>query len=111
MASRLTHAAALALGRAPALKRIPVMRLLAMAEFTVLTRQHIADRLTPDERRRVLALVRKGRGRPSQLSHADRDELRSLIAKAEPRLLAGEAVEAISPVPLPRRLVYGRRHA
>jgi hypothetical protein len=32
-----------------------------------------------------------------------------LVAKLEPRLLIGEAVERLSPVPLPQRLVYGGR--
>jgi hypothetical protein len=30
-----------------------------------------------------------------------------LIAKMEPRLFAGATVEKLSPLPLPRRLLYG----
>jgi hypothetical protein len=56
-----------------------------------------------------VALVRAGRGRPSNLRRAERQELQDLVAKLEPRLLAGEAVDRLSPVPLPQRLVYGRR--
>jgi hypothetical protein len=66
-------------------------------------------RLTPGERRRLLALVRRGRGRPSRLRRSERDELARLVAKLEPRLLAGTAIDKLSPVPLPNRLVHGRR--
>ncbi len=105
----LSRTVAVAASKTPGLKRLPLLRLLAAAEVVVLARDHI-QRLTPEERHRVLELVRLGRGRPSNLSEADHEELTALIAKAEPRLLAGEAVDAISPVPLPRRLVYGRRN-
>jgi hypothetical protein len=95
---------------APGVRRVPVVKLLAAAELAVLTRHHV-QRLTVAERRRVLELVRRGRGRPSNLNEAERQELSELVARAEPRLLAGHAVNAFSPVPLPRRLVYGRRSA
>ena len=104
---RLVRTLARASAKAPGIKRLPVLKLLAAAEVAVLARDHV-QRLTPGERRRVLALVRIGRGRPSHLTQADREELSALVAKAEPRLLAGEAVDALSPFPLPRRLVYGR---
>jgi hypothetical protein len=90
------------------LRRVPVLRLLAAAEVAVLARDHLR-RLTPGERRRLVALLRTGRGRPSNLSEGDRDELAGLVAKVQPRLLAGEAAERLSPVPLPRRLLYGPR--
>src|SRR5579875_1446689 len=109
MASNLlTRTVAAAASKTPGLKRLPVLKLLAAAEVAALARDHI-QRLTPEERHRVLELIRLGRGRPSNLSEDEREELTTLIAKAEPRLLAGEAVDAMSPVPLPRRLVYGRR--
>jgi hypothetical protein len=107
-ASVLVRTLARAAAKAPGLKRLPMVKLLAAAEVAVLARDHV-QRLTPAERRRVLELVRIGRGRPSRLTQADREELSALVAKAEPRLLAGEAVDALSPFPLPRRLVYGRR--
>lgn len=108
--NRLTRTVAHAAAKAPGVKRLPVGKLLAAAEVAVLARDHV-QRLTPQERRRALALIRQGRGRPSKLSEADREELSALVAKAEPRLLAGEAVDALSPIPLPKRIVYGRRHA
>jgi hypothetical protein len=104
VARSLTGAA----GRVPGLRRVPVARLLAAAEVAMLARDHVA-RLSPEERRRTLELIRLGRGRRRNLSPAERDELGRLIAKMEPRVLAGEAVERLSPVPLPPRLVHGRR--
>ena len=103
-----THAIAHGASRVPGLKRLPVLKLIAIGEIALLAREH-AVKLTGDERRRLLALVRKGRGRRSRLSPDERDELAQLLAKAEPRLFAGAAVDKLSPVPLPRRLVRGRR--
>jgi hypothetical protein len=102
-------AAALA-ARIPGLKRLPVMKLIAIGEIALLARSH-AMKLEADERRRLVALVRKGRGRRSKLSAEEREELSKLVAKAEPRLFAGLVADKLSPVPLPRRLVRGRRRA
>jgi hypothetical protein len=93
----------------PGLKRIPVLKLLAIAEVLLLARDHILW-LTPPERRRFLELIRLGRGRRRNLSDVERLELATLIAKMEPRLFAGETVDRLSPLPLPRRLLYGPRH-
>jgi hypothetical protein len=92
--------------RIPGLRRLPVFKLLAVGEIVLLARSHLR-RLTPDERRRFIALMREGRGRPRNLSQSERDELGALVAKAEPRVLAGTALQKLSPVPLPRRLVHG----
>jgi len=94
--------------RVPALKRVPVLKLLSAAEVALLARDHVM-RLNRQERGRVVELVRIGRGRRRNLSEAEREELATLVAKVEPRLLAGLAVEKLSPLPLPRRLVYGPR--
>jgi hypothetical protein len=92
----------------PGLRRIPVVKLLSVAEVGLIARDHLL-RLTPQERRRLFVLIRAAHGRRSNLSPAERDELAELVAKLEPRLLAGAAVERLSPVPVPRRLVEGRR--
>ena len=83
-----------------ALRRIPLARLLAAAEVLVVARQHYL-KLAPDERRRFLTLIRRGRGRPSNLSKKERMELAALIAKAEPRLFAQLIVERLAGVKLP----------
>jgi hypothetical protein len=92
----------------PGLRRIPILRLLALAEIAVLAREHIS-KLEPAEWRRVAELIKVGRGRPSNLSARQRRELQELVAKAEPRLFAGEAVEKLAPVRVPKRLLYGSK--
>jgi hypothetical protein len=103
-----TQAIAHGVNRIPWLKRLPVLKLIAIGEIALLARVH-ATKLTAPERRRLIELVRKGRGRPSKLSPDERDELAVLVAKAEPRLFAGSIADKLSPVPLPRRLVRGPR--
>jgi hypothetical protein len=85
-----------------------VLKLLAVAEILVLAHDHLV-KLEPEERRRVVELLRRGRLRPSTLSTTERDELAALVAKAEPRLFAGAAADKLSPIRLPRRIVHGPR--
>jgi hypothetical protein len=86
------------------LRGLPILKLLAVAEVAILARNHVA-KLNRDERRRLLELVRRGR----RLSGPEREELAKLVAKMEPRLFAGLVADKLSPVPLPRRLVRGRK--
>lgn len=95
------------LGGARALRKVPVARLLALAEVAILVREHIY-RLEPQERHRLAELIMQGRGRPSSLSARERRELTSLVAKTEPRGLLNEAVEKVTGVPVSRRR-RGRR--
>jgi len=96
------------LTRVPGLRRLPMLKLLAIAEIAMLARDHLG-RLEPHERRRLVELVRKGRGRRDSLPEEERAELAALVAKAEPRLFAGLAADKLSPVPLPKRFVHGKR--
>lgn len=91
----------------PGLRRLPLFKLLSIAEIGILAADHV-KRLEPDERRRLVELVRLGRGRTGNLSAAEREELAGLVAKTEPRLFAGLAADKLSPVPLPKRFVHGR---
>jgi hypothetical protein len=93
--------------RVPGVRRLPVFRLLAIGEIALLARDHVS-KLDPGERRRLLTLVRKGKGRTRGLSVDERDELQRLVAKAEPRLFVGTAADKLSPVPLPQRFREGR---
>jgi hypothetical protein len=104
----VTKSLGAAAGHVPGVRRLPVLKLLAVAEIGLLARDHLR-RLSPAERRRLLELVRIGRGRPSNLTRSERDELAALVAKLEARRLAGEAADRLSPVPLPRRVVRGAR--
>jgi len=96
----LSKTVARASRRVPGLRRIPMLKLLAVAELVILAHEH-ATKLDPNERRRLVALVRLGRGRSRNLKPAERHELRELIAKAQPRLFVGNAADKLSPVPLP----------
>jgi hypothetical protein len=106
----VTHTLGRATERVPGLRRIPVVKLLSVAEIALLTRDHVS-RLSGSERRRLVGLVRVGRGRRSRLTDAERDELEGLLAKLGPRELFGDAVDRLSPVPLPRRVLYGKRRS
>jgi hypothetical protein len=87
---------------------VPVIGLLTAAEVAKLARSHFA-RLAPAERRRLLALAAQMRGGSGALSEAERAELGALVAKLEPRAFAGSAADRLSPVPVPKRLLYGPR--
>ncbi len=93
--------------KVPGLRRLPAATLIEIGEIILLAREHLG-KLEPHERRRVVALMRIGRGRTRRLTQAQRNELMYLVAKAEPRLFFGLAADRLAPVPLPRRVVFGR---
>jgi hypothetical protein len=93
-----------------ALRRIPVMKLLAMGEVVLLARDHVT-KLDHDERHRLVELLRIGRGRTRNLTPQERRELSELVGKAEPRLFLGEVAEKLSPFPIPDRFTRGRRRS
>jgi hypothetical protein len=106
MARRIPYAVAQrATRRIPGLRRVPVVKVLALAEVALLAREHLA-RLQPAQRRRLFELVRMAHGRPRNLSRAEREELMALVLEAEPRRFAALAADKLSPFPLPRRLVH-----
>jgi hypothetical protein len=99
----LTRAVGRMAQRVPLLRQLPVMRLIMLGEILVLAREHF-ERLTPRERRRLVVLLRDGRGRPrAHLSPRERGELEALVAKADPKLFATTAAQRLSPVPIPHR--------
>jgi hypothetical protein len=91
-----------AAGRMPGLKRLPLARLVILAEVAMLAKDHY-ERLTPSERRRFVLLVKETKGRPSNLTERHRRELEKLIAKVEPKAFASHAAEKFSPLPPKRR--------
>jgi hypothetical protein len=103
MPSPMTNiAVARAAQRLPGLKRLPLARLMLLAEVAMLAKTHL-DRLTPSERRRLLILVRDARGLPRNLSERERRELGKLVAKVEPKAFASAAVQKFSPFGSRRR--------
>ena len=89
--------------RVPLLRRVPVVRLILLAELITVARRHL-DQLTPKQRRRALELIRKG----PDMTDKQKQELRGLVRKLEPRAFAGSAAERLSPLPLPRRLTKAK---
>jgi hypothetical protein len=98
--------------RSPWVKRlsrgVPVARLLLVAEVAVVAQRHLS-KLDRAQRRRLFTLLIRSRGWPRSLTGAERRELLYLVGRLEPRLLLGMAASRISLVPVPKRLLYGRR--
>lgn len=87
-------------------KMVPLARVIVVGQLAVLAGRHIA-KLGPAERARLLVLLRKAHGRPSTLGDDEHEELIALVARIEPQAFLGTAVQRLSPVPVPRRLVEG----
>jgi hypothetical protein len=87
---------------------LPIVQVWTAGQLALTAGQHVSM-LDPAERRRLVSLVAEGRGRPSRLSDADAHELRRLVGKLQPRLFAGTALGRLSPVPVPDRLLFGKR--
>jgi hypothetical protein len=87
---------------------IPIVGVLLAANITAMAWTHLA-KLNDAQRRRLFALLWQARGRPGSLSQGEREELAALIAILEPRLFLGSAAKRLSPVPVPKRLLYGPR--
>jgi hypothetical protein len=81
------------------LRRMPFLKLLAIAQTVLLARRHF-QRLNSRDRRRLSELVRRG----PRMDERERKELRRLVGKLEPRAFAASTADALSPVPLPRWL-------
>jgi hypothetical protein len=106
----VSRVAGRAADRVPGVRHVPVLKLLVAAEIAMMAHDHLT-KLSPTERRRLVELVRIGHGRRRNLSDEQREELTELISRMEPRLLFGHALNKVSPVNLPRRVVYGPRRA
>ena len=85
------------------LRRMPFFRILAIGKTVLLARRHLM-KLEPHDRRRLRDLVRRGH----RLTPAERDELRRLLARLEPRAFAFATANAFSPVPIPRWLARAK---
>jgi hypothetical protein len=84
--------------------------LIAVAETALITRSHWR-RLEPEERRRLIELARKSKGRPSKLSKRERREAVELLEKLDYAGLGGDVTSTLLPFrPLGRlvEFVLGR---
>lgn len=87
---------------------MPLAKLLAAGEVAMMAGRQL-QRLDPAERRRLVRLLSESRGRTSSLSEGESEELRALVAKLEPRFFVGSTLRRLSPVPLPKRVLFGPR--
>ena len=78
---------------------MPIFKLLVVAQIALLAWRHLR-RLDASDWRRLSELVRRGR----RMDRSERDELRRLLGKLEPRAFAAATADAFSPVALPSRL-------
>jgi hypothetical protein len=90
------------------IRGVPLARLLVIAELGLMASRHLR-RLDAGQRARLFSLFIRARGRPRSLTPAERIEFLGLLARLEPRVFMGMAFQRLSPVPLPKRLLYGRR--
>lgn len=91
-------------------RHLPWGRVLLAGELAILLARHVAL-LDGRERRRLVTLLARAAGRPGSRDPNERAELRRLVAKLQPRVLAGSAVRRLVPVPLPKRVLYGPHSA
>ena len=87
---------------------VPVARLVLLGEVGLLAWRHIA-RLDRSERVRLITLLARRRTRPGRLTRAERRELAWLLVRLQPRVFFGTALQRLSPVPVPKRVLYGPR--
>ena len=86
----------------PSLMRVRTMPWLMVLELAVMLRRHW-KLLEPRDRARLAELVRRSQGRPNRLTADERAEVRRLVAKLEPGVIARNMV------PLGRRAALRRR--
>jgi hypothetical protein len=70
------------LGRLLTRRAVPMTWVIVAGQAALATRRHLQN-LSPDERRRLAAIVRKSKGRPSNVTQRERDELRRIVSKLE----------------------------
>lgn len=73
------------------------LRILVLANVALAIKRHL-DLLEAEEKRELGDLVRRSKGRPSNLTKAQRERLRGLVDKLEPSDLAREAAESVVPL-------------
>ena len=83
------------MSRLARLRAVPWLLLFEVARGV---QSHVMDTLSPRERRRVAEILRKSRGRPGNVTPAEREELRRLAGKLDlkrmgrdiaPKVIAG----------------------
>lgn len=71
-------------------------RILVIAEVALTLKRHL-DLLEPGEKSELQGLVRRSKGRPSNLTARERKRLQALVSKLEPQELAKQSAVAAMP--------------
>lgn len=71
-------------------------RVLILAEVALAVKRHL-DLLDRKEKEDLQRLVRKSKGRPSNLSTTERERIKAIVGKLEPADLAKETAVAAAP--------------
>ena len=88
------------LRRKAARRAVPIAWALVVAEALVATKRHLDD-VPARTRRRLLELVKKSKGRPSNLTREEKRELTKLVGELRPFALGRTLVGVASPVRVP----------
>jgi hypothetical protein len=88
--------------RRAARRAVPLMWAFAVAEALTTTRRHFAG-VDPRARARATDLVRKSKGRPSNLTAHEKTELRRLVGQMDLWQLSKDLAAVASPVGVPGR--------
>ena len=83
-------------------RAVPLMWAFAVAEALAATRRHFSG-IDPKVRRRVVELARKSKGRPSNLTAHEKQELRRLVGQMDLWQLSKDLAAVASPVGMPGR--------
>jgi hypothetical protein len=83
-------------------RAVPLMWAFAVAEALSATRRHFAG-IDPRARRRSVELVRKSKGRPSNLTPHEKQELRRLVGEMDLWSLSKDLAAVASPIGRPGR--------
>jgi len=68
--------------------RLRVLPWLLLFEAAKTLRAHLTDNLSPEDRRRVVRIVRESKGDPRKVGSRERDELRAIAGRLDMLTLA-----------------------
>jgi hypothetical protein len=76
---------------------------MVLFEAAMVTREHWQRQLSPAERERVSILLRKSKGRPSNLDQRERAELREMLGKLDVKEIGMDMLPFVGQVRRQRR--------
>ena len=77
------------------LSRFRILPWLVLFEAARALRSHLTDHLSPQDRRRVVEIVRRSKGDPRNVSRRERDDLRAIAHKLDLIALGSEMLPIV----------------